>query len=366
MPLKPRAGVLVALVVVAATVGSGWSGQARAAADDEDALIRRGLELRKAGDDHSALIVLQRAYQIARSPRAAAQLGFAEQALGRWTQAEVHVSEALRADSDPWIRKNRAVVEEALQTIRAHVGRIEIAGGQPGAQVLVNGVPVGAMPLPTAIPVNAGPVDVEMRAPGHLPALKTVNVAAGEYARVPFTLQRLGGPRAPAPVAAAPPAPVSPPVATAPPAPTPQPPSAVLAAPGIAPATEPGIPDADVEGDPGRGGRRAGVGLMVGGVAMIGLGVGGSLIGKSKFDAIHEDAAANRPYDEGNGNWQTYETAAAVAYVVGAAALVGGAIMYANGLSRRREVTTAGSARARVWHPVVAPRRGGAGLSVRF
>jgi hypothetical protein len=69
-------------------------------ADDEDAIIHHALELRRSGDDRAALKELERAYEIAHSPRAAAQLGFAEQALGLWPEAEGHV-EALRADDDP-------------------------------------------------------------------------------------------------------------------------------------------------------------------------------------------------------------------------------------------------------------------------
>src|SRR5206468_11272741 len=87
-------------------------------APDEDALIRRGLALRKRGNDEASLPVFQRAYDLSHSARAAAQLGFAEQALGVWPDAERHVSEALRADRDPWIVKNRAVIGLALQTIR--------------------------------------------------------------------------------------------------------------------------------------------------------------------------------------------------------------------------------------------------------
>ena len=180
-------GAVAALVALAAWL-TAFDGAARAADDDEEALIRRGVELRKRGDDRAALQELQRAYRLARSPRAAAQLGFAEQALAMWPQAETHVSESLRAKDDPWINKNRAVIEESLRTIRAHVGRVEIAGGRPGAAVAVNGQRVGTMPLAEPVAVSAGPVDIEVRAAGHLPAVKTVNVAAGEYARVSFAL----------------------------------------------------------------------------------------------------------------------------------------------------------------------------------
>ena len=172
-------------------------------ADSEDALIHRGIELRRQGDDRAALDELERAYAIKRSAHAAAQLGFVEQALGLWPQAEQHVREALAAKDARWVRKNRTTVDAALTTIRAHIGHVQIDGGVPGAQVTVNGRPVGLIPLHDAVPVSAGPVDIEVRAVGYAPVLKTVNVAAGELTRVPFTLQQIARARRDARAAAA-------------------------------------------------------------------------------------------------------------------------------------------------------------------
>src|SRR3954464_6701068 len=121
-----RTGVALLAMVIAAAAGFGWSGSA-AAAEDEEALIRRGLALRKHGNDEAALPVLEHAYALSHSPRAAAQLGFAEQALGLWPDAEAHVSEALGADTDPWVARNRAVVANALDTIRRHVTHTGVA-----------------------------------------------------------------------------------------------------------------------------------------------------------------------------------------------------------------------------------------------
>ena len=98
----------VAVMVAAGAIGCVLASAptAGAAGDEEDALIRRAIELRKQGNDRGALEELQRAYGIAQSPRAAAQLGFAEQAVGIWLQAEEHVREALGEPGDKWIRKN--------------------------------------------------------------------------------------------------------------------------------------------------------------------------------------------------------------------------------------------------------------------
>jgi hypothetical protein len=339
----------VVVVVAAGIIGCLLAGEQSAwANDEEDALVRRAIALRKHGNDRAALDELQRAYLIAHSPRAAAQLGFVEQALGLLPQADDHVRETLAAGSDPWIRKNRATLKEAQATIRAHVGRVHIEGGEPGAQVTVNGQSVGSIPLRDAIPVSAGPVDIEVRAAGHLPALKTVNVAAGEYTRVPFTLQPVAPPRPQTRPVPAPRAALSPPVT-----------------PLIAPAVGPDPLPTETQHDAGRGRRIAGIGVVAGGVAAIGGGVAASVVGKNKFDAIGADAAADRPYNESNGNWKSYETAAAALYVVGGVAVVGGVVLYMAGRPRAEERRPPAVSSIAL-RPVVLPSRAGATLSVRF
>ena len=340
-------GISKGLVAGIGLVLVGAAAQAAPDAGDEDALIRDAILQRRRGNDHLAQVELQRAYDINHSARAAAQLGFAEQALGMWPQAEVHVVAALRAADDPWIRRNRTTLEDALATIRGHVGRVEIVGGPAGAQVTVNGQPVGLVPLPEAVAVSSGPVEIEVRAAGAAPEAKTVTVAAGEYARVPFASQPAAGAT-----------PILPPAAVAP-------------LPPAAPAGSDLTRVAETkERDDGLGRRYAGIGLVVGGLAAAGGGVAASLVAKHKFDAINADAAADRPYDESNGNWKRYETAATVLYVVGAGALIGGTVLYVSGRRQHGERAGAGASGeppvSVSLKPQVAPGRAGAALAVRF
>jgi len=165
-----------------------------AAADDADKLIRHGVELRKAHDDESAAREFQKAYDLVRSPRAAGQLGLAEQALGRWEDAERHVAEAVHAADDPWVAKNRAALDDALGTIQAHLGRVEVIGDPPGADVAVNGREVGKLPLPDAVRVSAGEVDIEVRVPGYVGAQRNVTIVGGQYQRVVIHLVKETGP----------------------------------------------------------------------------------------------------------------------------------------------------------------------------
>ena len=332
----------VAAVVVAGAMAF-WHacGNVARAGDEEDALVGHALQLRRAGNDRAALDELQRAYAIKRSPRAAAQLGFAEQALGMWPQAEAHVGEALAAERDPWVRKNRPTVEAALATIRAHVGHVQIDGAEPGAQVSVNGQAAGSIPLRDAVPVSAGPVDIEVRAAGYAPAFKTVNVAAGELTRVPFTLQ---------------------PLARAPAAPPPFRPGATAAA-AVTPLPAPLVAETHV--DRGRRERITGIALMAGGVVAVGGGVIASVVAKNKFDAIGADAAADRPFNESNGNWKSYEAGAGVLYAVGGAAILGGVVLYVAGRPTA-EASRPPAVSSIAVRPTVASGRAGASLAVRF
>ncbi|HEY4395735.1 MAG TPA: PEGA domain-containing protein [Polyangia bacterium] len=175
--------------VVAATAVAPQAARA-AGGNDAEKLIRQGIELRKQHDDEGAARAFQQAYDQVHSPKAAAQLGLAEQALGRWEDAERHVSESLRATSDPWITKNRATLDDALGTIEAHLGRVEVLGDPEGAEVSVNGRTIGKLPLSDAAQVSAGQVDVEVRAPGYVAAQRTLTIVGGQYQRLVFHLAK--------------------------------------------------------------------------------------------------------------------------------------------------------------------------------
>jgi hypothetical protein len=151
--------------------------------EDADRAIQHGLELRRHSADQEALQEFQRAYTLQASPRAAAQIGLAFQALGRWTEAEEKLTEALREAADPWIRKNRPSLEQSLKEVQSHVGSLEIFGSPAGAAVLVEGRQVGVLPLPGPVRASAGTVSLEVRAEGYLPILRNVSVMPDRLTR---------------------------------------------------------------------------------------------------------------------------------------------------------------------------------------
>jgi hypothetical protein len=155
---------------------------------DDEALLRQGVELRRAGKDEQALEVFQRAYRMRPTPRAQAQAGFAEQALGRWLDAERDITEALASSGDPWVAKNAATLRQSLAVVAQHLGNLQILGSPAGATVKFDDRPVGALPMDAPARVTAGEVLVAVSAPGHVQIQRKLTVAAGAMVRETFTL----------------------------------------------------------------------------------------------------------------------------------------------------------------------------------
>jgi hypothetical protein len=179
-----------------------------------DALIEQGVELREQRKDDEALKVFTRAFELSHGPRAQAQVALAEQALGRWVQAESDMTAALAATEDMWITRNAAALEKALRTIREHLGDLELRGGVPGGEVLINGAHAGTMPLDRPLRVAAGTCVLEIRTAGYFPLVREVMVTPNGTSREVIDLRPVDS--APTPSGPTPSGP-SPVTATAPP-----------------------------------------------------------------------------------------------------------------------------------------------------
>ena len=145
---------------------------------EADALIAKGLELRRQEKQIDALDLFQRAHAIAPSSRTLGQMGLVEASLQRWAAAEDHVTAALATPNDPWVRKNRGFLDQALATARGHVGELEIVG-PAGTEVSLDGKPVGCLPAVPVLRRSEGPVVVTATGAGFKDFSKTVAIAGG-------------------------------------------------------------------------------------------------------------------------------------------------------------------------------------------
>lgn len=286
---------------------------ARAADPAEESLIKEGVEARRRQDDAVALELFVRAYALHHSPRAAAQMGLAEIALGRWLEAEEHLQEATAADRDPWIKKNASVLSESLDRVHQEIGSLEILGSPEGAEVVIAGEVRGTLPLPKPLHVRAGDVRFELRATGYEPDTRTVRVLPGQFTRETMKLARLP--------------PVIPGTGAAPgSAPRPAVPVVSSAPPASGPSRE----------STGAGLRLTG-GLLAGaGVIAAGAGLAFGFVARAAGDTDSQNATFDPGADR---TGHRYETLQWIGYAAGGALLAGGAVTYFIGTRAREDET---------------------------
>src|SRR5262249_947064 len=140
--LKDRIALLLVLLAVIAPALPARRAHAQ---EEPEALIRQGVEMRRKGDDLKAHGYFQRAYDLARTPRGAAQLGLADLAIADSLAAEQHLSEALRS-TDPWVAHNRTLLETSRDKARKTLGAVTVRGAPDKTTVEVANHPAIQLP----------------------------------------------------------------------------------------------------------------------------------------------------------------------------------------------------------------------------
>jgi hypothetical protein len=149
-------------------------------------LVKEGVALREKGDDKGALEKFREADTAAPSGEAKAQMALAEQALGRWTDAELHLKAALDDGSNAFVKRNRKALEGALETIGKHLATISLVDLPEGSLVAIDDKDFAAA-LPS-YRVSNGVHRFRIRKTGFADTPKDVNCDAGQTCRESVTL----------------------------------------------------------------------------------------------------------------------------------------------------------------------------------
>jgi hypothetical protein len=169
-------------------LGGPGSALAHGPEQDPDVLIKRGLELRRAGKSEEALDLFRRAHEAAPCPRTLGQMGLVESSLQLWIEADSHLTAALATPDDVWVHKNRRFLDQAVVRARDHVGELMITG-PPGAKIAVAGRSMGALPLPAPIRIAEGDVAVSASSEGSKPYAVDVSIKGGARAAISIVLE---------------------------------------------------------------------------------------------------------------------------------------------------------------------------------
>ena len=158
-----------------------------------DALIARGLELRRQGQSAEALELFKRAHALDPTARTFGQMGLVETSLQHWLDADTHLRASLEAPNDPWVKKTRSLLDKALEVAGQHVGELEISG-PPGTGVSIGDAGARTLPLPAPVRLLEGEVRVSAKAPGFEPFTQVVRIQARGRASLKVALQPIEAP----------------------------------------------------------------------------------------------------------------------------------------------------------------------------
>jgi len=330
--IYPRPSYLPVVTLVLVTFLAMSSAHAGASDDRSRAqeLQAEGLKLMQRGNYREALARFEQALSLVPSPKIAFNMGKAHLALGNDVQA-LEAFERFLDEAPGAPKPSRDEARKAVEALRPKLAYLEIQAEESGGTVLIDGVEVGALPLPRPKVVKPGPHEIYVKQRGMKPYAQTIFAGAGQKMRVAVKLE------------AVPP----PPVAIAPPKPSPLPPPPARIADttpaDTAGGTQPPQRDRDSGDAHGASGRRWAkpAAFVAGGlgVLLVGGGVAAQLENASKyrqFNAVpnpvdpSKGRCAQTAPDRGGGpcaglyrDGQKFQTLAVVGFAAGGAALAG-------------------------------------------
>lgn len=146
-----------------------------------------GAKAYEAEDYEAARVAYAQAYALEPIPELLANLGHAELRTGRYVEAARHISQFLR-ESQIGDGPERGAARRGLLEAEAHVGRVQVTADVDGADVTIDGEPVGTTPLVYAWYVEPGEHRVQAIKPGFGAARSVFGISAGKAKNIKLTL----------------------------------------------------------------------------------------------------------------------------------------------------------------------------------
>jgi hypothetical protein len=171
------------------------SSSARAEESAEvEAILKRGIQLRRDGQDEAALAVFQEAEaQAPSSVRVLLHVATAAQAASKWLLADEYLKKADSHNNDPYYIRYRAEIDEVRSTTAQRVGHFRAVGEPSGAEVILNGQVVGTLPMENPKTLEAGTYVLEVNKPGFYRLRRPISVPGGVLTRETVELNERTG-----------------------------------------------------------------------------------------------------------------------------------------------------------------------------
>ena len=197
----------VALAVFLALSPLAWSFDVVAAPPDAPATdpkvvdearqrFQKGVQLFKEYSFEAALAEFRKAYQLAPSYRVLYNIAQVHYELKNYVDALKAFRQYLNEGGADVASDRRVLVEAEIRKLEGRVGYIEVTANVDTAQVAIDDVPVGILPMKAPILVNPGVRRVSVIKPGFGTTARNVTIAGGDHAQVQIELNEAVASRA--------------------------------------------------------------------------------------------------------------------------------------------------------------------------
>jgi hypothetical protein len=140
----------------------------------------RGVKLYQEDDFRAALIEFNRAYELAPNWAVLYNLGQSHYQLREYPDALRTLEKYVQEGGDAITPERRAQVDREIGELRGRVARVTAASNVDGADVALDGAPLGKTPFAEPVVVGEGRHQLTISKPGYLPATKVVDIAGSD------------------------------------------------------------------------------------------------------------------------------------------------------------------------------------------
>ena len=168
-----------------------WPWRRRPPTEEARERFGRGVQLFHEGSLEAALAEFQKAHQLAPNYRLHYNIAQVQYELHNFVEALRSFWKYLAQGGNEIPADRRQQVEGEIRKLEKRVGYVTITTNVSGAQISVDGVPMGISPFTAPVLVNPGSRRVSANKAGYLPAVNTVTAAGGE--KLSLTLNLMEG-----------------------------------------------------------------------------------------------------------------------------------------------------------------------------
>jgi len=188
---------LLALLAIAASHSALVAAQPAAPAADTTATaearerFQRGVSLYRENSFDAALAEFRRAYELAPNYRILYNLAQVQVERHDSVAALSLFSQYLQQGGSEIDAARRAQVERDMQSLRGRVADLTVESNVSGAQLTIDGVEAGTLPLTGPVQVNSGVRQITLAKPGYQSVSRSVTIAGAQPLKLALALQPL-------------------------------------------------------------------------------------------------------------------------------------------------------------------------------